>query len=101
MVPEGAAMARAVLDTALQDTLNDRDVQYAGNAKTTYRVDLDDRLKHLKREQLISPEAWEAADAIRVNGNQAVHLAPGVADDLLTTLRRLRLVLSEVEELES
>lgn len=82
METEGVVMCRAVLDAALQEGLDNGTIVRAGNAKLNRidKVDLDDRLRHLKRERAVSGAALAAANRVRTAGNDAVHVSPGLAE---------------------
>lgn len=78
---ELAVMARAVLDTALQEVVPDETVRNALNTPKRQRVGLSSRLQYLDNFDLVSGEPRQAMTRVKRAGDDAVHTAPGLEPD--------------------
>lgn len=82
-------MARAVLDTALQEVIPDEPVRMALQIAKRDRVGLSARLRYLDSLDLIRGDARKAMDRLKSAGDDAVHTAPGLEpqpDAIMTDL---------------
>lgn len=95
MRPEFAVMARAVLDTALQDLVDDDTVRSVVGADR--HVGLERRIEYATREGIFDRETKAAADLLRRAGDVAVHTMPGLEPDLESMLGALVKALTSIE----
>lgn len=93
-------MARAVLDAALEEVLRDEEVRRADRTlRASSRVQLGHRLNHLATYDLLLPGESAAMEAIKVGGDDAIHIAPGMEPKSDTILANLATALGAVERL--
>ena len=83
---EMVILARSVIEIALEDALDD-DVLYALNYKRgKYGYHLNQRIEAARESSRIDEATLSMLSRIRVEGNQAVHSAPGLHENAELTL---------------
>jgi hypothetical protein len=92
---ELAAMARAVLDTALQDYIDDEAVRR--EIIIGRYVTLDARLQYCRSKGILTRDALAAADLVKKSGDDAIHMAPGLEADPNRVLESLAVVLQALD----
>lgn len=96
--PEFAVMARAALDAALEDLLDDEAVRARVGGER--EVTLERRIQYLRSMGLVDSRAAAAADSIRQAGRDAAHFSPSMVADIDDLLRDLVAVLNALEPLK-
>lgn len=96
---ELAVMARAVLDTALQEVVPDEPVRQALGIPKRDRVGLSARLRYIDHLDLISGAPRHAMDRLKRAGDDAVHTAPGLEPQPDSIMSDLLAALSAADEL--
>ena len=96
---ELSVMARAVLDTALQDVVSDESVRKGLSLANHVRIGLGNRLQYLQRYDLVADAPMRAMERIKNAGDDAVHTAPGLEPQPDTTMTDLVAAIGGVEEL--
>ncbi len=98
---ELAVMARAVLDTALQDVVPDDSVRQALKTPKHQRVGLSSRLQYLDNFGLVAKAARHAMGRIKTAGDNAVHTTPGLEPDPDSIMSDLVTALGAVDGLRT
>ena len=88
--PECVILCRAVIEAAVEDTLEARGEAVQGN--------LSRKLAHAREKGLLQADAFREANQIRIRGNKAVHDDPTVTTDIDGTLQSTMLVLKQLYE---
>jgi hypothetical protein len=96
---ELAVMARAVLDTALQEVVPDEPVRQALGLPKRERVGLSSRLRCIDAFDLIRGDARHAMDRLKRAGDDAVHTSPGLEPQPDSIMRDLLAALSAADTL--
>ena len=95
MAPEFAVMARAVLDTALEEFVDDETVRRAIGGDR--HIGLERRIEYCGQEGVFDKQGKQAAGEIRDAGNQAAHMAPGLEPQMDRLLSGLMTALAQIE----
>jgi hypothetical protein len=96
MRPEFAVMARAVLDTALEEFVEDATVRELVGANR--HVGLERRIEYCSATGVFDKDATAAATLVREAGDDAIHTAPGLEPDLESLLAALVTTLTSIEK---
>jgi|GEM_PF-2297192 len=97
MSTEFAVMSRAVLESALSDTLEEDSVRAHQGIPSNKRVSLDDYISIAVQAGLFDDAHLEAVDQVRDAGNRAVHEFPGIEPDPDEILGHLQLIFQRLE----
>lgn len=94
---ETFALARSVLDSALQSKISDETVRR--HLQAGKFVTLDERIRVAKMTNMISDASVRAANDIRRKGNDILHSAPDARSKIATPLDAIRTLRQVLEEL--
>jgi hypothetical protein len=86
---ELAVMARAVLDSALEDAVNDEDIRRRRGLAKRVRVGLGERIHYLSSSDRIRPPDVKAMLSVKTSGDDAAHCLPGLEQDPDTLMQAL------------
>lgn len=89
MPTEFAVMARAVLESAIESFVDDETIEARLGRLGPTNVRLERRIEYCSAVDIFDSATQEAANRVRVAGNQAAHAAPGLEPDLDTLLEDL------------
>jgi uncharacterized protein DUF4145 len=98
MQPEFAVMARAALDSAIQEVIDDDDVLRTVGGD---RADLERRIHACRTKSWLTAEEERSATAVRKAGNDAIHVAPGMAPNSSDVLGHLSKVLAALDRVKT
>jgi hypothetical protein len=95
MRTEFTVMARAVLDAALQEAVDDAEVRATVGAER--EVTLERRIAHFSASGVFSRGVEQAARDVKKAGDDAVHAVPGLEPNPDDTLRKLVAVFEALD----
>ena len=93
---ETTAMCRASLDAALQSRLPDHEMEKLGIPRPHSGYHLFHRIKAAAKAGILDEKDVILADRIRLHGNDAVHVAPGLGPDPFLLLYALVFLLRKL-----
>jgi hypothetical protein len=94
MRPELAVMARAVIEAALRDCVDETTVSTRGKRHPK----LHDWIEAARTNEILPHEAYKAAHDVRQAGNDVIHTIPQQAPERQVTLAQLITVLEAIED---